>query len=196
MSETEIKDKAAVPASPIAQNPSAPVEAPANKSINEAAAVGQPKSSLQSPVTTDIPSEEAPMSEPAGFLSETDEAFLDHVNNDPFTRANDAGIGLIKVLGSDADYVGVAPGREDNPVSPDGLPISTSRATFTPLENVPFSPSIRVKDPKSGKFYYPPDECRSWTDCHLDGSYLIPKEVDKVAAAARRQGKIEALARG
>jgi len=188
-----------------------------DKSIDEAAAVGKPKSSLQSPVTTDIPSGTAPdttevdlskakvqvprsaiteTAAPVRELSEEDEADLDAVNKDPMTRANDAGIGLIKILGADADYVGVAPGREKDPIGPHGLPVSPSRATFTPLGNVPFSNSTRVKDPKSGEFYFPPDGCTSWEGCNLDGSYLIPQEADKAAVNARRQGKIDSLARG
>jgi hypothetical protein len=151
--------------------------------------VTEPISSLESPVKEDIGT---------GELSEADEAHLDAVNNNPMTRANDAGIGLIKVLGSDADYVGVAPARDKQqpPISPDGLQVSPSRSTFTPLANVPFSQSTRVKDPKSGKFYFAPDGCTSWEGCHLEGSYLIPQKVDSKAAAERRQGKIDALANG
>jgi len=152
-----------------------------------------PKSSLQSPVTTDIPN--TPVNTDEAVLSEYDEAALDKQNNDPMVKAMDAGIGLIKTLGTDMDYVGVAPGREKDPKTPDGLPISPSRSTFTPLASVPFAPSIRVKDPASGKFYFPPDGCMSWEGCNLDGSYLIPKEANPEHVAARRKAKIESLGR-
>jgi hypothetical protein len=152
------------------------------------------KTSLNSAVTTDLPATTGSAS--TAELSEADEAALDAVNNDPMQRAMDAGIGLIKPLGIDFDYVGVTPSRDKDPKTPDGLPIAASRATFTALANVPFAPSTRVKDPSSGEFYYPPDGCTSWEGCEYKGNPLIPKTADKAAAKARRQARLDAVGRG
>jgi len=94
----------------------------------------------------------------------------------PTDPASDAGIGLIKVDGVGFEYVGVAPAREKDAETPSGLPIRADNSTFTPLANVPFSNSIRVKDPKSAEYYYPGDGVTSWDGCELNGSYLIPRK--------------------
>lgn len=148
------------------------------------------KTSLNSAVTTDLPNEP---SAPTRELTEADEAALDAVNNDPMQRAMDAGIGLIRPLGLDFDYVGVTPSRDKEPKTPDGMPIAASRATFTPLANVPFAPSTRVKDPTSGEFYFPPDGCTSWEGCEYKGNPLIPAKADKAAVKARRQARMESV---
>jgi len=117
-----------------------------------------PKSSLTSAITTDLPNDAPP-------------APKDEPNPDP---AVEAGLGLVKVMGIDFRYVGVAPARDKDAKTPAGLPITVENSTFTPLGNVPFSNSIQVKDPKSGEFYYPDDTCRSWEACEHNGNKLIP----------------------
>ena len=80
-----------------------------------------------------------------------------------------ASIGLIK-CDVGFDYVGVAPARDKDAKTPGGLKITAENSTFTPLDIVPFSNSIRVKDPKSGEFYFP--ACKNWSDCELNGLKL------------------------
>lgn len=119
-----------------------------------------PKSSLTSAVTSDLP-QEAPKDQP------TEQEGLD--------PATEAGIGLVRVDGIDFRYVGIAPAREGGKAeTPGGIKITPENSTFTPLPNVPFSNSIRVKDAKSGEFYYPADGITSWEQCEFKGSKLIP----------------------
>lgn len=127
-----------------------------------------PKSSLTSAVTSDLP-QEAPV-EP----TEADKARIDAFNATMEGRALEAGIGLIHVDGIDFRYVGVAPARDKDAKTESGLAISPLNSTFTPLSNVPFSNSIRVKDPASGKFYFPADGVTSWEGVEFEGSKLIP----------------------
>lgn len=169
-------------------------EASQNKAAEDAKSKGTPspavkvKTSFNSAVTSDLPNTQD--SAPSRELTEADEAALDAVNNDPMQRAMDAGIGLIRPLGLDFDYVGVTPSRDKDPKTPDGMPISASRATFTSLAQVPFHPSTRIKDPSSGEYYYPPDGCTSWEGCSYKDNPLIPKEADKAAVKARRQARM------
>lgn len=126
-----------------------------------------PKSSMTSAVTTDLPDEAV---DQKALKAEQDAAFKEL---DP---AIAAGLGLVKVDGVGFEYVGIAPAREKDAETPSGLPIRADNSTFTPLANVPFSPSIRVKDPKSGEYYFPGDGVTSWDGCELNGSYLIPRK--------------------
>lgn len=137
-------------------------EAKANASSTEnAGSTGNdiPKSSLTSGVTSDLPAGE-------------DTGAGNEPNPDP---AVEASIGLVRVDGIDFRYVGVAPAREGGKAeTPGGVKIGPENSTFTPLSQVPFSNSIRVKDPKSGEFYYPGDGITSWEACEFKGSKLIP----------------------
>ncbi len=117
-----------------------------------------PESSLTSAVTTDLPEATTGPTEPS--------------YKDPYA---DAGLGLVKVDGIDLKYVGVAPARDKKAETPDGYPITPTNSTFTPLSNVPFDRSLKVKDPKTGEFYFPADGCTSWDGCELNGSYLVPR---------------------
>lgn len=96
------------------------------------------------------------------------------VDNSVAGRANLAGIGLVRVDGIDFRYVGLAPARDKEAKTPAGLMISSANSTFTPLSEVTFDQSVRVKDPKSGEFYFP-TEVTGWGDVELNGSYLVPK---------------------
>jgi hypothetical protein len=84
----------------------------AAKNADKAGAVGQPKTSFNSSVTTDVPSQAGSTAAATRTLTEADEAALDAINRDPMQRAMDAGIGLIKPFGFDFDYVGVTPSRD------------------------------------------------------------------------------------
>jgi len=159
----------------------------ANAEASQNKAPNAVKTSLNSAVTSDLPADPVQTRE----LTEADEAALDAVNNDPMQRAMDAGIGLIKPLGLDFDYVGVTPSRDDDPTTPDGIPIAASRATFTPLASVAFHPSTRIKDPASGEYYFPADGVTSWEGCEYKGNKLIPEIADKAAVKARRQAKMQ-----
>ena len=123
-----------------------------------------PKSSMTSGVTTDLPDAAAENKKAQ------DKAYA---NQDPMSKA---GVGLVKVDGIDFRYVGVAPARDKDAATPDGYPITPSNSTFTPLANVPFDRSIRIKDAKSGEYYFAADGCASWDACELNGSYLIPRD--------------------
>lgn len=128
------------------------------------------KSSLESAVTTDMENtteEGKAAKKAADAAAKAPKGFIE--------RANEAGIGLIKVDGYGLQYIGVAPAREKNPESPSGDKITPERSTFTPLDQVIFHPSIRIKDPKSGEYYFPQDGCTSWEGCELNGSKLIPE---------------------
>lgn len=116
-----------------------------------------PESSLTSAITTDLPADQG-------------EQVTEVENEAPEVKA---GIGLVKVDGIDFRYIGVAPARDKDATTPDGYPITPTNSTFTPLANVPFGRDIRVKDPKSGEFYYPADNCTSWAGCELNGSKLF-----------------------
>jgi hypothetical protein len=123
-----------------------------------------PDSSLTSAVTSDLPADGADIAEQEKAMEEVIE------NQDPATKA---GIGLVKVDGIDFRYVGVAPARDKDAKTESGYPITALNSTFTPLDQVPFHNSIRVKDPKSGEFYYPADGVTSWAECELNGSKLF-----------------------
>jgi hypothetical protein len=124
-------------------------------------------SSMTSAVTTDIG--ELPPEDHEG----KDAAFAEQ----SFAERNS--IGLVQVEGIDFRYVGQAPAREiqegGKPTTPSGVPIGVENSRFTALADVPFGPSIRVKDMKSGEFYYPGDTAKSWDDVNLNGSYLIER---------------------
>lgn len=170
------------------------------------------KSSLNSAVTTDMPNKAAeaetstvdltkvtiptsaitpPAPKVETGLTDEDEADLKARDASFETRANDAGIGLIRVDGIDFRYVGVAPARDKDPKTPGGYPITNENSTFTPLANTVFHPSVRIKDPKSGTFYYPADGASSYELVEYEGNRLIAKEVDKAASKARRDGLVE-----
>jgi hypothetical protein len=75
-------------------------------------------------------------------------------------RARKAGIGLVRVDGIDFRYVGQAPAREGGKAkTPSGYPISSENSTFTPLSEVGFDPSIRVR---VGDKYFFPQDATSW----------------------------------
>lgn len=120
-----------------------------------------PKSSATSAVTSDLP----------GEAGEDPQAQQDLYDGQPAEVQQS--LGLVKVDGIDFRYVGIAPARDKDPQTETGLAISPSNSTFTPLSEVEFHPSIRIRDPKSGKFYFPQDGATSWKDCELDGNKLI-----------------------
>lgn len=117
-----------------------------------------PKTSLTSAITTDLPNDA-----PAETATEPSQ---------PQSKAVEQGIGLIKCHGSDFRYVGIAPARDKDAKTPAGNLINVENSTFIPLDNVAFSDSIQVKDPKSGEFYYPVN-CSSWEGCEHNGSKLL-----------------------
>lgn len=138
-----------------------------------------PKSSLTSAVTSDL------SDAPAPSVTRSDEE-LEAINKAWETRASDAGIGLIKVDGVDFRYVGIAPARDKDAQTDSGLAISPINSTFTPLSNVPFHPSIRIKDPSSGKFYFPDDGVTSWEGVSFNGNSLIPAKASAEGIASRK----------
>lgn len=179
-----------------------------------------PKSSLTSPVTTDLPntpvagdgmvpvdltkaevkvpaaSISTPAAEPDANWTEADEESMKARDKSYEQRVIDHGIGLVQVEGIDFRYVGVAPARDKNAETDDGYPVTPRNTRFTPLTEVPFHPSIRVKDPKTGKFYMPPDGATGWADVvSPDGNDLVPKDVHKEQAKARREAAKEARTR-
>lgn len=123
-----------------------------------------PKTSLTSAITTDLPNDPVDAKKSA---QEQKDAF------EAQTPAEKASIGLVKVDGGTCNYIGVAPARDKDPETPGGLKISSDNSVFIPLADVPFSHSIKVKDPKSGEFYFPSDACTSWADCELNGGKLL-----------------------
>jgi hypothetical protein len=129
----------------------------------EAPATGNdiPKTSATSAVTTDLPQQ-----------AEQDPQAEQEVA-DTQSQAVKNGIGLVRVDGIDLRYVGIAPARDKGAKTPGGLAITPENSTFTTLDNVAFHPSIRIKDPKSGEFYYPADGVVSWEECELNGSKLL-----------------------
>ena len=119
-----------------------------------------PKSSLTSAITTDLPADPAPTK---------------HVIPDQSPMV-EAGLGLVKVDGIDFRYVGIAPAQDKDPETPSGFKITADNSTFQSLETVPFHPSIRIKDPKTGEFYYPGDGVTNWEGCELNGNRLVPEK--------------------
>lgn len=102
-------------------------------------------------------------------------------------RAVDNSIGLIRVDGIDFRYVGRSPSHPDeNAELPTGLKLSSLNTTFTPLSEVPFDPSIRVK---IGDEFVFPTNASSWADVELNGTPLVPKEANKAATKARYDAK-------
>lgn len=98
-------------------------------------------------------------------------------------RAVDASIGLIRVDGLDFRYVGRSPSHpEENAEHPTGLKLSSMNTTFTPLSEVPFSPTIRVK---IGDRFIFPTNATGWHDVERDGEPLVPREANKAATKAR-----------
>lgn len=87
----------------------------------------------------------------------------------------DHGIGLIKVDGTGLSYVGLAPAREKDPETPDGLKITSTNSTYQPIATVGFDRNFRIKDPKTGEFYSIGPKATGWGDVELNGSYLIPR---------------------
>lgn len=120
-----------------------------------------PKSSATSAVTSDLPQEAEADPQAAQDLFDSQPAEVQQ------------SLGLVTVDGIGFQYVGIAPARDKNPETETGLAISPSNSTFKPLADVPFHPSIRIRDPKSGKFYFPQDGATSWKDCELNGNKLI-----------------------
>ena len=129
-----------------------------------------PESSLTSAITTDLPN--TPEQEEAGAKTE-----VESPANDVISRAARQGIGRIRVDGGQLDYVGVAPARDQTePKTSLGMPIGPTNSTFTPLQDVPFSPSQKCRDPKTGEFYIPADGVTSWEGVEYEGNKLIADE--------------------
>lgn len=98
-------------------------------------------------------------------------------------RALDASIGLVRVDGLDFRYVGRSPSHPDESAEhPTGLKLSSMNTTFTPLSEVAFHPSIRVK---IGDEFFFPTTATSWADVELNGVPLVPKKADKAHTKAR-----------
>jgi hypothetical protein len=118
-----------------------------------------PDNSRTSAVTTDMPAEQ-------------DIGEVEHVEKD---RLVASGLGLIKVDGIDKRYVGLPPALDGfNPTAPGEQTLSSQNTTFLALWQVPFHPSIEIKDPTTGEFYFPAEDAQSWTDCELNGAQLVP----------------------
>lgn len=124
-------------------------------------------------------------------LSAAEEAEMKSRDNSFEQRAADAGVGLVRVDGIDLRYIGIAPARDKDPKTPGGFPISSENSTFTPLANVTFHPSVRIKDPTSGEFYYPADGTSSYELAEHNGNFLVSREPDKKAGAARRKALLD-----
>ena len=108
-------------------------------------------------------------------VKEGEKTFLD--------RANEAGIGLIDPLGGER-YIGLSPAREGDPEKwVDSTGYRFSKFTIKPINAAIFDRSVPVKDPGSGKFYYPAEDCTSYETCELDGKKLVPDEDKKKAAS-------------
>ncbi len=171
-----------------------------------------PKTSLNSAVTTDLPDtpaggdgmttldlSKAEIKVPTASLStpsavntewtDADETSMTSRDRGFETRVLDYGIGQVQVEGIDFRYVGVAPARDKDAQTESEYPITPMNSRFTPLgPDVAFHPSIRCKDAKTGKFYFPDDTAANWSDVvSPDGNPLIPKEAHKASAAARRE---------
>jgi hypothetical protein len=180
-----------------------------------------PKSSLTSAVRTDLPNTPGPSGEnvdvdlskakisvppdaiaqpepePAGTLSEGDKATVLANAKSYESRAAAASIGLVQVEGIDFRYIGEAPAREyqrtGKPVeTPGGFRVGPENSRFTPISSVGFDPSIRIKDPATGEFYYPADGVTSYDHVELEGSELIPTEPDKKVIKANEKALLEA----
>jgi hypothetical protein len=148
-------------------------------------------------VTTDLPEEAGNTPVFDRTWSEADEEAMVSRDNAYETRIIDYGLGLIQVEGIDFRYVGVAPAR-DKEAKAEGYeyPITPLTSRFTSLNEVAFHPSIRVKDARTGKYYFPADGAANWSDVvSPDGNPLVPKEVHKASAAARREALKAARAR-
>ena len=83
-------------------------------------------------------------------------------------RALNAGIGKVSVIGVNFDYVGKSP-QLDKGTTPGGLAITGENSTFTPLSEVLFDVSQRVK---VGDKYFFPQDATSWEG--VEG--LVPKK--------------------
>ncbi len=183
-----------------------------------------PKTSLNSSVTSDLPNTGGPdpaatatvdltkvqlpadaitmpaAPEEASALTKEEREQIKIAANSFESRVIDASIGQVQVEGIDFRYIGVAPARMlangKEIKTPGGYPISPENTRFTPLGNVPFSPSIRIQDPKTGEYYYPADGVTSWGEvASAEGTPLIPKEADKKTIKAREEAIIEARKR-
>jgi hypothetical protein len=155
------------------------------------------KSSLNSAVTTDLPSEPAP---PSGAkLTEAEEKQIEAEAKSFEQRAIDASIGEVRVDGIDFRYIGVSPARElaegKEPKTPGKFPITPENSRFIPLTNVGFNPSVRIKDAVSGEYYYPADGVTSYEHAELNGNYLVPQKPDPASVEARKQALRDAKAR-
>ncbi len=169
-----------------------------------------PKSSLTSAITTDLPNKPADdgMTEvdlsrasirvpaesiatpaaPDTSWSDADEDEMTARDKSFEQRVIDYGIGLVQVEGIDFRYVGVAPARDKDAKTEFDYPVTPMNSRFTPLFDVAFHPSVRCKDAKTGKFYFPTDGTASWAEVESpDGNLLVPKEPHKASAAARRE---------
>lgn len=127
---------------------------------------------------TEIPLNQAKITVPSGVVAapaREPEVVEEKEDNSFGARAMRASIGLITVDGAGFRYVGVAPARDKDPKTPGGTPISTDNSTFTALADVPFDVSVRVKDPKTGEFYFP-TEAAGWADCEYKGNPLVPSK--------------------
>lgn len=103
-------------------------------------------------------------------VAEAPEPAPEPEDNSFAARAARASIGLIRVDGTDFRYVGIAPARDKDAKTESGFPITSMNSTFTPLADVAFDPSIRVKI--GDKFFYP-QNATGWADVELDGKPLV-----------------------
>jgi hypothetical protein len=138
-----------------------------------------PKSSLTSAITSDLPNDKEAEEASARSMEE-------HEEKDPLVAC---GLGLIRVDGIDKRYVGKPPALEVPPAElPSGLKITPDNSTFIPLWQVPFHPSIEIKDPTTGTFYYPDDTMTSWQTCSLNGVPLVPPIVEAPPVRSKAAG--------
>ncbi len=124
-------------------------------------------------------------------LSAEEKAALDAENQTFAVRASDAGIGLIKMLGHDFEYVGLPPALDKDPTTPDGLKISGTNSRFTPLSDVGYSPTLRIKDLKTGQYYFG-NPGGSWESATFEGNPLVPAEPSEAHAKYRAAAAYEA----
>jgi hypothetical protein len=142
----------------------------------------------------EAPAKTAPAASPTDLTKE-EEAEIEVEASNPVAKANFAGIGVVDLLGRDARYIGLSPGREgDKCKGPDGQPCG--RYTFASIDGVPFNKAMQIKDPASGTYYFPPDGCTSWAECNLDGAFLIPEGEDAELKAHLTETRKAAKAAG
>lgn len=122
-------------------------------------------------------------------LSEIDQIAFDKNEASFGQRAQDAGIGLIRTFEQDFTYVGVSPGLDPSAVTPSGAKITSANSTFTPLADLRFDISLRIKDTETGEYYFPTDAV-SFETTALNGNPLIPVKPNQAYRAARLKARI------